>query len=249
VSGAPVFVVPRELLEAAGHTVTLDGPEGHHAAAVQRLRAGESLVLTDGAGRRAQGRVRSTARGSLVVELLSADQVPQHLPRLVVVQALLKGDRGELAVETMTEVGVDVIVPWAASRCVVRWQGDRRERALTKWRTTGREAAKQARRTWFPEIAPLASTADVCELVLSAAAAAVLHQGATVPLSRLALPSDGSAGDVVLVVGPEGGLSDDEVAAFEGAGAPAYRLGETVLRASTAGAAALSVLQPRLGRW
>jgi 16S rRNA (uracil1498-N3)-methyltransferase len=171
--------------------------------------------------------------------------VPTAQPRFVVVQALPKGDRGELAVETMTEVGVDVVVPWAASRCVTRWRAARGEKALSRWRTSSHSAAKQSRRSWFPEVAEPATTAEVAELLSAAAVGAVLHESAVDPLASVDLPG---SGDVVLVVGPEGGVSDDELSAFRDAGATTYRLGETVLRTSTAGTAALAVLSAK-ARW
>ncbi len=177
--------------------------------------------------------------------MTSVADEPAHSPRLVVVQALPKGDRGELAVETMTEVGVDVVVPWAASRCVTRWRDARGEKALARWRTSAQAAAKQSRRSRFPEVTDLATTGDVAALLSRAAVGAVLHEQAAEPLAALSLPD---AGDVVLVVGPEGGVSDDELGTFRDAGAATYRLGETVLRTSTAGSAALAVLLAR-SRW
>jgi 16S rRNA (uracil1498-N3)-methyltransferase len=234
---APVFVVEEDRLVVG--TVTVDGAEGHHAATVARLTAGERVVLTDGTGRRASGVVTRTERDVLHVEVSAVETEPEPAPRLVVAQALPKGDRGELAVETMTEVGVDVIVPWAAARCVTRWRDARGARALARWRTTAHAAAKQSRRSRFPEVAEPASTQEVARLLAGAAAGVVLHEEATEPLAGLAVPA---AGDVVVVVGPEGGISPDELAAFRVAGATAYRLGDTVLRTSTAGTAALAVV-------
>jgi 16S rRNA (uracil1498-N3)-methyltransferase len=189
--------------------------------------------------------VTGTGRDVLHVQVHSVEIDPEPTPRLVVVQALPKGDRGELAVETMTEVGVDVVVPWAAARCVTRWRDARGAKALAKWRTSALAAAKQSRRAWFPEVTDLASTADVSALLTTGSAAVVLHEEATEPLARLDVPS---AGDVVVVVGPEGGLTPEELTAFRDAGATAYRLGDTVLRTSTAGTAALAVLLART-RW
>jgi 16S rRNA (uracil1498-N3)-methyltransferase len=240
---APVFVVPTERL--APGEVVVDGAEGRHAGTVTRLAAGEAVVLVDGHGRRGEGVVLSAGRDLVEVEVASVVEQPLPEPRYVVVQALPKGDRGELAVESMTEVGVDVVVPWAASRCVTRWRADRADKALTKWRTSSRAAAKQSRRSRFPEVTDLATTSDVCRLLSGAALGAVLHESATQPLARVTLPAEG---DVVLVVGPEGGLSDDELGAFREAGAATYRLGETVLRTSTAGVAALAVLSAE-ARW
>lgn len=240
---SPVFVVTTERLVAG--SVLVDGAEGHHAATVTRLRVGEAVVLTDGAGRRAEGVVAAVGTQRVHVTVGQVTLEPEPSPRFVVVQALPKGDRGELAVETMTELGVDVVVPWAASRCVTRWRGARGDKALARWRTSAKAAAKQSRRSRFPEVAELATTGEVAELLRPAAAGLVLHEEATEPLAGLAPPA---AGVVVVVIGPEGGISADELGTFREAGAGTYRLGETVLRTSTAGPAALAVLNART-RW
>jgi 16S rRNA (uracil1498-N3)-methyltransferase len=242
---APVFLCDGPVLLGSDRVV-LDGDEGRHAATVRRLGAGEPVVLVDGAGLRVEGVVAEAGPGVLAVDVVSRTRVPAPSPRLVVVQALPKGERAELAVETMTEVGVDVVVPWAAARCVVQWRGERAGKALSRWRSTAREAAKQSRREWFPTVAELASTADVADLLRGAAVGVVLHETATTSLAAVALPDDG---DVVVVVGPEGGLADDEAEAFVDAGAGLYRLGPTVLRTSTAGSAALAVLLSKTARW
>jgi 16S rRNA (uracil1498-N3)-methyltransferase len=241
---APVFVLDRARL--AEDRVVLDGAEGRHAATVRRLSRGEHVVLTDGHGLHVDCRVAEVGPDRLELVVDARTETPQPQPRLVVVQALPKGDRGELAVATMTEVGVDVIVPWAAARCVTRWSGTRGDKALTKWRTTVREAAKQSRRTHFPEVGELASTEAVAALLASAAMAVVLHEDAATALSAADVPRDG---DIVIVVGPEGGIGPDELTAFADAGATAYRLGPTVLRTSTAGAASVAVLLSRTARW
>jgi 16S rRNA (uracil1498-N3)-methyltransferase len=240
---APVFVVEPDRLVVGA--VTVDGAEGRHAVTVTRLGVGEPVVLTDGLGRRGTGVVTGTGKDTLHVEVADVVAEPEPSPRLVVVQALPKGDRGELAVETMTEVGVDVIVPWAAARCVTRWRDARGAKALGKWRTSASAAAKQSRRSRFPEVTEPASTSDVTQLLAGAAAAVVLHEEATAPLAGLDVPA---VGDVVVVVGPEGGVTTQELAEFRDAGATAYRLGDTVLRTSTAGTAALAVLFART-RW
>jgi 16S rRNA (uracil1498-N3)-methyltransferase len=172
--------------------------------------------------------------------------VPAPEPRITVVQALPKGDRAEQAVELMTEVGVDSVVAWAAERSVTRWLGDRGERALGKWRATAREASKQSRRAWIPEITGPARLSDIAAVVTASALAVVLEAGAVASLSTLPLPA---RGDIVLVVGPEGGISPAERAALASAGAIEARLGPTVLRTSTAGAAAAAILQARTARW
>ncbi|BCB79360.1 hypothetical protein Pflav_057700 [Phytohabitans flavus] len=159
----------------------------------------------------------------------------------MVIQGIAKGERGELAVQAMTEAGVDEIVPWAAARSVVQWRGERGDRARDKWVATAREAAKQARRPWLPLVAPAASTREA-----AARATLVLHEEAKDRLTTVDLPE---TGEIALVVGPEGGIAPEELAVFESAGARTVRMGDPVLRTSTAGVAALAVLSTRLGRW
>ena len=242
---APVFLVPTGQLVVG--RVTVEGAEGRHAATVVRLRVGEDVELVDGRGRRAAGAV-SAVRGKDLVEVDVASVVdePAPAPRLVVVQALPKGDRGEVAVETMTEVGVDEIVPWAASRCVTRWREGRGEKALARWRTTAQAAAKQSRRARFPVVTELAGTLDVVDRLRRAAAGVVLYEEAGETLGDFQPPA---AGEVVLVVGPEGGLSDEEQAVLVEAAGTSYRLGPTVLRTSTAGTVALAAVLSRTARW
>jgi 16S rRNA (uracil1498-N3)-methyltransferase len=241
----PVFIADRGSLEH--DHVTLAGPEGRHAATVRRLRPGTRVDLVDGAGLVAHCAVEGAGQGTLELTVLSRRLEPAPEPRICVLQALPKGERGELAVETMTEVGVDVIVPWAAERCVAIWSGpDKAERGTARWRRTAQEASKQSRRAWFPEVPSLATTADALTRARAAACAVVLDPAADVSLAALPLPT---AGDILLVVGPEGGLSPAETEAFAAAGAQAAHLGPTVLRSSTAGTAAAAVLLSRCGRW
>jgi 16S rRNA (uracil1498-N3)-methyltransferase len=239
---APLFLL--DVLPMSG-AVTLDGPEGHHAAVVQRLRVGERLLVGDGRGSTASALVSAVGKTGLTATIENHWYVEPPAPRLVVAQGIPKGERGELAVQAMTEVGVDEIVPWAASRSVTVWRGDRAAKARGKWVATAREAAKQARRAWLPVIAEAAvSTAALADR--GADAVLVLHEGADAPLSSVALPSHG---EILVVVGPEGGIADAEVDALAAAGAVPVRLGANVLRTSTAGVAALAVLATRLGRW
>ncbi|MBA9006905.1 MULTISPECIES: 16S rRNA (uracil(1498)-N(3))-methyltransferase [Thermomonospora] len=242
---APVFLIEAARLTA--DRVVLDGPEGRHAVTVRRLRPGERVDLTDGAGLLAEGVVAAVeGKDRLVVDVLARHRHDPPSPRLVVVQALPKGDRGELAVETMTEVGVDEIVPWQAARSITRWRADRKDKALARWRSTAREAAKQSRRSRLPEVADLADTARVAARLSAAARALVLHEQASVPLRAVDLPA---TGDIVVVVGPEGGITDEELDLFTESGAVPVRLGPTVLRTSTAGVAAAAVLLSATGRW
>ncbi|MGZ6792509.1 MAG: 16S rRNA (uracil(1498)-N(3))-methyltransferase [Mycobacteriales bacterium] len=224
--------------DLAGDRVLLAGPEGRHAATVRRTRVGEVVDLVDGLGTRVTGTVSATTKDSLAVDVTERVVEPAPSPRITVVQALAKGDRGELAVELCTEVSVDVVVPWTAARCVVSWSGERGAKALERWRSTAREAGKQSRRAWFPEVTEPRTTAQVAQLP---GTLLVLHEEATQPLSRVEL-----SGDVVLVVGPEGGIGADELAAL---GGTPVRLGSSVLRTSTAGAAAAAVVSATTGRW
>jgi len=241
----PVHLVPSLAGVGEGAEVTVDGDEAHHAVAVRRLRVGERVVLTDGAGTSVEGPVATTGKRVFTLTVETMWSVEPPAPEVVVVQALPKGERGELAVEVLTEIGVARVVPWAASRSVAVWKGERAAKSLAKWRATAREAAKQARRSWFPKVAELASTADVAALAADADLAVVLHEAATASLAAVDVP----AGRIVVVVGPEGGLSDEEVAAFVAAGAVSVRLGAEVLRTSTAGVAAVAALLARTERW
>jgi len=229
---------------AVGDTVLLDGDEGRHAATVKRIRTGEQVVLTDGAGTSATCSVTEAAKSSLVTAVEEIRFVERGTPTITVVQALPKGDRGELAVEMLTEIDVDRIVPWAASRSVAVWKGERATKGLAKWQATARTATKQARRSWLPEITELASTDEVVALIAQADVAVVLHEAAELPLAEVSLED---ATSILVVVGPEGGISDEELEAF--AGARVVRLGSSVLRTSTAGVAAVAALLSRTPRW
>ncbi|MGZ4494328.1 MAG: 16S rRNA (uracil(1498)-N(3))-methyltransferase [Nocardioides sp.] len=241
----PVFVHEALAGLTAGASVELDGDEARHAVVVKRIRVGEQVALTDGAGTTATVTVVATSKSSLTATVDSVVSSEPEMPRVVVVQAIPKGDRGELAVEMLTEVGVDVVVPWAASRSVAVWKGDRAAKALAKWRSTAREAAKQARRSWFPEVTEMVGTDEVVALLRDASVPVVLHEAASGPIADLPVPG---RGEIVIVVGPEGGISDEELAAFARVGAEPVRLGSSVLRTSTAGVAATAALLART-RW
>jgi len=246
-----VHLVPSLAGAAAGSEVVVEGAEAHHAVAVRRIAVGEELVLTDGAGAWARCEVATTAKQRLVATVLEVERTPEPTPAVEVVQALPKGERGELAVEVLTEIGVARVVPWAASRSVAVWRGERAAKSLGKWRATAREAAKQARRSWHPRVDELAGTEAVAAHLAAAPLALVLHEEATASLAEAMAEAlaDGVPERVVLVVGPEGGLAPDELAAFEAVGARTVRLGDEVLRTSTAGLAAVSAVLSRTGRW
>lgn len=244
--GAPLFLLDA-LPEALGQGAELlvDGAEGRHAVDVLRLEPGEKVRVGDGRGTVAEGAVVAAGPQGLRVAVSARFEVPPPQPEFVLVQALPKGDRGPLAVDLATELGVDRIVPWTAARCVTRWRDDRVAKGVAKWRAAARAASKQSRRPRVPEVTEPMSTRQVCGLVGDADLAVVLHEQARRPLAGLTVPRSGT---VVVVVGPEGGLTDGEVVAFAAAGAEPVRLGPEVLRTSTAGAAALAALSAR-SRW
>ena len=246
---APLFLIEPAVAAGVGpgDTVGLTGPEGRHAVTVTRIRVGEQIDLADGRGTVLSTTVETiTSADSLTARVCDRADVPAPQPRVAVVQALPKGDRGETAVETLTEVGVDVIVPWQADRSIARWSGAKSQKGPAKWASTARTAGKQARRAWFPEVTPVARTADVEERIAAAACAVILHEQATTPIQHIAVPA---AGEVLLVVGPEGGLTADEIARFQAAGAQPALIGPTVMRTSTAGTVAAAVVLAATDRW
>lgn len=243
--GWPVYLVAPEAL--IGAQVVLEGDEGRHAVSVRRHRVGEVIVLTDGRGAWAAGPVGHVhGRDRLVVEVVGRGFEPAPSPTLTVVQAVPKSDRAEDAVELLTAVGVDRLVPWQASRCVTKWAGDRAERGLRRWRRTAAEAAKQSRRVWLPDVAEPCALADVvAHEVAGAAAVFVCHEQGTAALAAASVPTSGR---IVVVIGPEGGLAAAEVDALRAAGGQVVSLGPTVLRAASAGAVAATLVLGAAGR-
>lgn len=233
----PLFLAPLGEV-AVGDVVEVTGEEARHAVTVKRIRVGESVLLADGAGRLVRGDVVAAEPGRLRVEVSRVSDVPVPPLELVAVQALAKGDRLDLAAEMLTEVGAGRIVAWQASRSIVRWQGERGDKALAKLARTVREAAKQSRRAVVPAVTA-ASTADVVSLLSGADLALVLHEDAERHIADVALPE---AGRVVLVVGPEGGIAPDELDRFTAVGALPVLISDGVLRTSTAGAVAVGQL-------
>ena len=250
---APVFLGSPEDLAAArvGATLTVRGPEGRHAVAVRRVRPGEVVDVVDGDGVRARGEVTAAAGEELTVRVDALTREPAPSVRLILVQALAKGGRDEQAVETATEVGVDGVVPWQSERCVSVWAGKKAERGRERWQSVALAATKQARRARLPQVEELVvgrGLLDRVSAVLAAGGAVlVLHEEATEPVTRVPLPA--ADAEVLLVVGPEGGLSPREVTDLAERGARVVRLGPHVLRTSTAGPVALALVSARLGRW
>lgn len=240
------FLLDAATVAGPGDTVTLTGAEAHHAAAVRRVRVGEDVTVGDGRGVRLVGTVASVAPKEVVVTVLSREETPAQRPRTVLVQALAKGDRDELAVQAATELGIDEIVPWQAARSVSRWEGPKAAKGVARWDTISREAAKQAHRTWLAEVTEPVSTRT---LAGRAAHCRMLVLEPTADRALTGLDLSGGDSDIVLVVGPEGGIAPEELVMLTDAGATLVRLGDTVLRTSTAGPMALALVNAALGRW
>jgi 16S rRNA (uracil1498-N3)-methyltransferase len=239
-----------EAIPAVGEIAVVEGDEGFHAAAVRRLRSGEALVLSDGVGAVADCVVTSADKRSLSARVLARRTAPRPSPPVTVVQAIPKSERSELAVELATEAGADGFVAWQADRCVARWDGDRADKGLRRWRAVARSAARQSRRPWIPGVEGPLPTGGLCGYiagrVAGGAVAVVLHESADRPLAERPLSG---AESILVVVGPEGGISDSELDALTAVGAVPVRLGPTVLRTSTAAAVALGALGVLTPRW
>lgn len=248
-AAATIFYVER--VPSAGEQVVLDGDEGHHAARVLRMRAGEPVMVCDGAGEVGDGVVASVDRAGLTIDVTGRWSVGAATPKVTVVQALPKSDRSELAVDLAVEAGADEIVPWQAQRCVSRWDA-KAAKGRQRWEAVARAASRQSRRANLPTVADLHSTAQLAEFVgarvAGGAVVLVLHESAQSGLSTLKARLS-SAPAVVLVVGPEGGVADEELGVLTAAGAVPVRLGPTVLRTSSAAAVALGALGVLTDRW
>lgn len=239
-----------DAIPAVGERAVLDGDEGFHAATVRRIRPGEVLVLSDGAGTLARCEVEETHKRGFSALVLQSRTVPRPTPTVTVAQGIPKSERSELAIELATEAGADDFLAWQADRCVARWDGERAEKGLRRWRAVARSAARQSRRPYIPDISgPVGKAglvAQVAERVARGGVVLALHESADRPLAELPVAQ---ADSILLIVGPEGGISDGELDALAAAGATPVRLGPTVLRTSTAAAVALGALGVLTARW
>jgi 16S rRNA (uracil1498-N3)-methyltransferase len=246
-TGALFYV---DTLPDIGAVATVSGDEGFHAATVHRIRGGERLLLGDGAGELAWCEVDDAGRTGLSARVLERWSVSRPAPLVTIVQALPKSERSELAIESATEAGADAFIAWQAARCVARWDGVRTDKGLRRWRAVARSAARQSRRAFIPTIAGPLTTAELAKRVADdvavGATVLALHESATEPLAKRVADQPDS---IMLLVGPEGGIDDAEIAELTAAGAVPVRLGQTVLRTSTAGAVALGALGVLTARW
>jgi 16S rRNA (uracil1498-N3)-methyltransferase len=221
---------------------------------VRRIRPGELLVLGDGAGGLAHCVVEQAGRDGLRARVLERWSLAPGWPPVTVVQALPKSERSELAIELATEAGADAFLAWQAARCVASWEGARVDKGLRRWRAVARSAARQSRRAHIPPVDGVLSTAALTQRiraeVAAGATALALHESATERITDVfADVTAAEANSLFLVVGPEGGIAPDEIAALTHAGAVAVRLGPQVLRTSTAAAVALGALGVLTPRW
>jgi len=233
-----LFLAP----SVAGNLVVLEGEEARHAASVVRLRVGERVQVSDGVSESIEGVVISVAKQRVEIEVQTRKLQPPSEPRVVVAQALAKGDGSVTAVELLTEVGVDEILPWSARRSIAKWDGEKIAKGQERWSAVAREASKQSRRVAIPVIGQLHSTEALAERIGSADCAIVLHEGATQSFTSVDVPR---SGEVLLVVGPEGGIDESEIDVFRDSGAHIVRLGPSVLRSAHAGCVGATLILSR----
>lgn len=248
---ANLYLSPEPLTDVvAGSVIQLTGSEARHAATVSRVTVGDAITVGDGLGTILTGVVTASAAAAVAIEVGATGFTAPATPAVWLVQALAKGDRDELAIQAATELGVDGVIPWSAARSVSRWEGAKVAKGHERWSAIVREASKQSVRPWIPEVGPLVSTRQLAALATDFRLV-VLDPLASASLSGLEVnpTPDAPARDLVIVVGPEGGIAPNELDQLYTAGGSGVRIGSTILRTSTAGPAALAVLSAKLGRW
>jgi len=240
----PLFRFDGEL--QLGATVLLDGPEGQHASAVRRMRVGEAIALTNGRGLKARGQVVAVQPKSLSVQVASVEQASEPALKFCLVQAIAKGDRDELAIQAATELGASTVIPWQAQRSISIW-ANKAERNQARWQQIVDEASKQSLRATFANVLEVSDSKGMRDRIINSEALwLILDPTSTESITQIELPA---SGEVFLVVGPEGGISESELSEFESAGAKRVHMGQGILRTSTAGLAAIAYLAARTGRW
>lgn len=242
---APLFLAQDCASLRPGDTYELIGVEGKHAATVKRMRVGEAIQLTDAAGLRIEGVVTSVAKDSLSISIKTVNLESKPGIQITLVQALAKGDRDELAIQAATELGAVQVIPWQASRSISRWEGSKAEKSRMRWQSIVEEAAKQSLRVYRPEVLEIHSTKQLIERLKSFDLVLILEPSAKSSIAEVDFPT----GQITLVVGPEGGISQEELDLFEAAGFTQVKMGSGVLRTSTAGLAAISYIAGKSGLW
>jgi 16S rRNA (uracil1498-N3)-methyltransferase len=232
----------KEGTDFSANQIEVDGDEAHHGVNVLRLKTSEEVKISDGVGSWGVGTVSQINKKSFTVEISDRGFEPASKQRVVVVQAILKNDANKDAVDFLTQVGADEIIPWQSQHCIGKFD----DKSLSKWQTAARESSRQSRRVRIPVISNVYSTENLISKITGLQNIFVLHESADNRLSQIEINQEAN---VILIVGPEGGLSEIEINAFVTAGAKIVRLGESVLRAANAGAAAASVVMSRTGKW
>lgn len=245
----PLYFDAQAAAATVGDALVLTGAEGHHAVDVRRLRAGEGVSVGDGAGRVCVCTTVQAAAGRLTVRVEQVLRERERRPRVCLIQALAKGGRDELAIQAATEAGVDAVRPWQARRSIARWVGPKAERGQRRWGDVVREASKQSLRATIPTVEPLLIDGSGTAALDALDALFVLDPRAGQPLSAVPAVELRGLARVGLLIGPEGGMSEVDLDALGAAGARRVRLGDSVLRTSSAGLAALALLNVALGRW
>jgi 16S rRNA (uracil1498-N3)-methyltransferase len=225
--------------------IEIAGDEAHHAIKVLRITAGEEILISDGAGNWVRASVENIEKKSFTAKVLERGFQSEKSPRLIVVQGLPKSDRVKDAIEILVESGVDLIIPWQADRSISKWRQD----SLDKWQSAAVAATKQSRRFRKPEIIDGLSLSQLLEIESENSVVLVMHESATIKLSEVVTSKFSGMSEIIIVIGPEGGISDSELAVLEGAGAHIVGLGPEVFRSAHAGGAALSAVSALIGRW
>ena len=229
----------------SSQSIEVAGDEAHHAIKVLRIKLGEEILVSDGAGNWVRAVVENIEKKTFMAKVLERGFQEEKSPRLIVVQGLPKSDRVKDAIEILVESGVDLIIPWQADRSISKWQKD----SLDKWQSAAVAATKQSRRFRKPEIVDGLSLSELLEIESENSAFLVMHESATTKLSEVVTSKFAGMSEIIIVIGPEGGISDSELAVLEGAGAHIVGLGPEVFRSAHAGGAALSAVSALIGRW
>ena len=242
----PLFISPIPSDTKAGSKIKIAGAEAKHAMSVRRLQIGEPIAVSDGQGQKARGKVSQLSKDFLELDVESVENIERPKPQLVLVQALAKGDRDEMAVQACTELGIQTVVPWQSERSVSIWKPEKQDKHRLRWQTIATEAAKQSLRPFIPEVEQVLATGDLTERLKQFDLTLVLDPTSSTPLTSVSLLGHQS---IAIVVGPEGGISPEELGQFRSAGLSLVGLGSGILRTSTAGVAVVSYLQATLGNW
>ena len=228
---------------STGQRQVLENEEAHHAIKVLRLNTGEVIKISDGVGNWVSGPIVEIAKKELFISITERGEIQAAKPELVLVQAITKSDRNKEMLELAVEAGVDRIIPWQSERSISKWQSDSEQ----KWQVGIKQSCKQARQVKLPQLMQVMSTSEVIKSIGEGGFGIVFHEEASTKFSALTIPNSHSS--VYLVIGPEGGISEQELLSFQNNGSNVVRLGDTVLRSAHAGFAALSAVQTKLGRW